>query len=131
GIAVLGSIGTAVYRAVLAGTDLTGVPPAAAAAARDTLGAAVAAAAELPPAAADAVLQAARTAFVDGMQLTALVSAAIALAAAGMALVALRSVRPAAPSDDTGHHAGPDVPAPLAGLVDLAGGDAAPEPAQA
>ena len=52
GIAVLGSIGTAVYRGQMADAVPAGVPPEAAEAARDTLGGAVAAAADLPAAAA-------------------------------------------------------------------------------
>ena len=48
GIAVLGSIGTAVYRGAMADAMPAGVPPEAAEAARDTLGGAVAAAEQLP-----------------------------------------------------------------------------------
>jgi DHA2 family multidrug resistance protein-like MFS transporter len=47
-IAVFGSIGTAAYRNRVAETVPDGVPPDAAEAARDTLGAAVAVAAHLP-----------------------------------------------------------------------------------
>jgi DHA2 family multidrug resistance protein-like MFS transporter len=48
GIAILGSIGVAVYRSQLAGTLPAGVPSQAAAAARDTLGGTVAVAGHLP-----------------------------------------------------------------------------------
>jgi MFS transporter, DHA2 family, multidrug resistance protein len=48
GIAILGSIGTAVYRSQVTGALPAGVPPEAAQAARDTLGGAVAAAGQLP-----------------------------------------------------------------------------------
>ena len=48
GIAVLGSVGVAIYRSGLAAGMPTGVPTDVAAAARDTLGGAVSAAAELP-----------------------------------------------------------------------------------
>ena len=48
GIAVLGAVGTAVYRSEIAEMLPSGVPPAAAESARDTLGAAVVAGDELP-----------------------------------------------------------------------------------
>ena len=48
GIAILGSIGTAVYRGAMADAVPAGVPPEAAEAARDTLGGAVAVAEQLP-----------------------------------------------------------------------------------
>ena len=48
GIAILGSIGTAVYRGQVADAFPAGIPPGAAEAARETLGGAVAAAAQLP-----------------------------------------------------------------------------------
>ena len=75
GIAVLGSIGTAVYRGQVAARLPAGVPPAAAAAARDTLGGAVAAAAQLPEPLAATLLGAAREAFVHGLQLSSLIGA--------------------------------------------------------
>ncbi|HEX6605466.1 MAG TPA: MFS transporter, partial [Chloroflexia bacterium] len=56
GIAILGSIGTAVYRSDLAGSLPAGIPPAAAAAAQDTLGGAVGVAAHLPAPLAGALL---------------------------------------------------------------------------
>jgi DHA2 family multidrug resistance protein-like MFS transporter len=48
GIAILGSIGTAIYRRGMARADLDGVPPQAWKVARDTLGGATAEAAQLP-----------------------------------------------------------------------------------
>ena len=68
GIAILGSIGVAVYRNVLA-ADLPAVlPPETTAAARDTLGAAISVAGQLPAGPGAALLVAAREAFVQGMQ---------------------------------------------------------------
>jgi hypothetical protein len=61
GIAVLGVIGTAVYRGQVADGVPAGVPPEAADAARDTLGGVVAVAAGLPEQLGAAVLDAART----------------------------------------------------------------------
>jgi DHA2 family multidrug resistance protein-like MFS transporter len=95
GIAVLGVIGTAAYRARLAVTVPPGVPPRAAAAARDTLGGATAAAAQLPGRLRQALLGAARQAFTDGAHLAFAVSAAAALGVAILALILLRGVRKA------------------------------------
>jgi DHA2 family multidrug resistance protein-like MFS transporter len=93
GIAVLGSIGTAVYRSEVAGAFPEGVPPEAAEAARDTLGGAVAAARGLPDQLGAALLDASREAFTQGLQLTAITSAAIVLGMAILAVTLLRNVR--------------------------------------
>jgi MFS transporter, DHA2 family, multidrug resistance protein len=92
GIAILGSIGVAVYRGELADALPAGVPSEAAAIARDTLGGAVGVAAQLPDAVGTALLDAAREAFVLGLQLTAALSAVIAVVVAVMATVLLRAV---------------------------------------
>jgi MFS transporter, DHA2 family, multidrug resistance protein len=107
GIAILGSIGVAVYRGQLAGTLPAGIPAHAAAVARDTLGGAVAVAGHLPGGAGPALLDAAQQAFVRGMQLTVSLSAAVAVVVAVMATVLLRAVpvqadagqQPAAPPE--------------------------------
>jgi MFS transporter, DHA2 family, multidrug resistance protein len=93
GIAVLGSIGVAIYRSQLSSRLPAAVPVDVAAAARDTLGGAVAAAAQLPAELAVAVLTAAREAFVAGMHLTALIAALVAM---GLALIAIAGLRRAA-----------------------------------
>jgi MFS transporter, DHA2 family, multidrug resistance protein len=92
GIAILGSIGVAVYRGQLAAALPAELPGQAAAAVRDTLGAAVGVAAQLPGEVGAAVLAAAQEAFIQGLQLTAALSAAIAVATAVGATVLLRSV---------------------------------------
>jgi MFS transporter, DHA2 family, multidrug resistance protein len=92
GIAILGSIGVAVYRGELADALPAGVSSEAAAIARDTLGGAVGVAAKLPDAVGTALLDAAREAFVVGLQLTAALSAVIAVGVAVMATVLLRAV---------------------------------------
>src|SRR5256885_11933393 len=91
GIAVLGSIGTAIYRRAMAGSVIDGIPREAAAAARDTLGGAVAVARELPGV-GDALLDMARKAFTHSLQVTALTSAVVATAMAIIAMVSLRHV---------------------------------------
>jgi DHA2 family multidrug resistance protein-like MFS transporter len=92
GIAILGSIGVAVYRGQLAGTLPADIPGQAAAVARDTLGGAVGVAAHLPSSAGLALLDAAQQAFVRGMQLTVSLSATVAVVVAVMATILLRAV---------------------------------------
>lgn len=89
GIAVLGSMGAALYRSTMADVVPPGVPPEAAEAARGTLGAAVAAAAQLPGPLGASLLGQAREAFTKGLQVTALVSAITVMATAVLG-VALR-----------------------------------------
>ena len=93
GIAILGSVGTALYRGGVDDAVPAGVPPEAADAARDTLGGAVAAADELPDQFAAELLDAAREAFTHGLQVAAFTSAAVAVATAVLAAVLLRHVR--------------------------------------
>ena len=67
-----------------------GVPDQAADAARDTLGSAVAVAGQLPPELGAAVLDTAREAFVQAMQLTSTIAAVVAVGLALLALLMLR-----------------------------------------
>jgi DHA2 family multidrug resistance protein-like MFS transporter len=90
GIAVLGSIVTAVYRGQMALTQPAGLPPDTARNAAATLGGAVAEAARLPADLAASLLAAARAAFVAGMQLSALVATVGLFVTALTALVLLR-----------------------------------------
>ena len=94
GIAILGSLGTAIYRRAMAGSVVDGIPNEAAVAARDTLGSAVAAAEQLPGGGA-ALLDMARKAFTNGLQITALTSALVVLGMAILVMVSLRRVRSA------------------------------------
>ena len=94
GIAILGSIGTAIYRRAMAGSVVDGIPPDAAVAARDTLGGAVAAAGQLRGLGA-ALLDTARKAFTHGLQVTAITSALVVLGMAVLVMVSLRHVRSA------------------------------------
>jgi DHA2 family multidrug resistance protein-like MFS transporter len=109
GIAILGSLGTAVYRGALASRLPASIPPASADVARDTLGAAVGIAEQLPDGVGLALLDVARTAFVDGLHLAAAVSAAVAIGAAIMVVLLLRGV-PA--RSESGESVGPVVEAP-------------------
>jgi DHA2 family multidrug resistance protein-like MFS transporter len=95
GIAILGSVGTAIYRGAMTRTALAGVAPDALAAARDTLGGAAAAAAALPGEAGQHLLTAARAAFVDALQTTATICAVVAAGTALVAVIVLGRVRAA------------------------------------
>ncbi len=95
GIAIFGSIGVSMYRNGLDEMP-AGVPPAAAADARDTLGGAVSAAADLPADVAFALLNMADHAFVDGMRLSTAIAAVLATFVAGFAYYGLQPAAAAA-----------------------------------
>jgi EmrB/QacA subfamily drug resistance transporter len=88
GVAVLGSVLASGYRSEL---DVTGLSPAAAGAARDSLGGALHVAGGAGP-----LVDSAQSAFVSGMTTASLVAAAIALAGAVFALVVLPAREPEA-----------------------------------
>ena len=90
GIAVLGSLGTAIYRSRVAESLPDVVPAEVVDAARDTLGGALAIAETLPAAIRDAVVAVAQTAFIDALHLVAAVSALLALLTAVISAAALR-----------------------------------------
>jgi len=96
GIAILGSIVTAIYRSEMAQALPAGIPPEAARIATATLGGAVAEAALLPAELAASLVAVAREAFVAGMQFSALVAMLGLFATALAALVLLRGAPPAA-----------------------------------
>ena len=111
GIAILGSVGTALYRAEVADALPSGIPGEVADAARDTLGGAVAIAQTLPSELAATVVAAAQTAFVDALHLVAVVAAIGAVVTAIAAAVALWTVpaRSEPPAEEA-------APAPVAAL---------------
>jgi DHA2 family multidrug resistance protein-like MFS transporter len=92
GIAILGSIGTAIYRSELADLMPAGVPAGVAAIARDTLGAAVGVAERLPGQLGEALVESARTAFIQGMRVSSAIATVVAIAIAALAVVTLRHV---------------------------------------
>jgi DHA2 family multidrug resistance protein-like MFS transporter len=87
-IAIFGTIGIAVYRGAMAGA-IAGVPPGAAEVARDTLGGAVAVAGQLPDQLGARLIDAARQAFTQGLQVAAAISAAGSLGLAIFTAVVL------------------------------------------
>ena len=92
GIAILGSVGTAVYRTEVAESLPPGIPAEVADAARDTLGGALAIAQTLPEALGAPLVAAAQLAFIDAIHFVAAVAAVRAVLTAIGAAVALRSV---------------------------------------
>lgn len=92
GIAVFGSIGVAVYRAMMPDALPAGVGAEAAVAARTTLGGALELAGQLAPDAGRALTESARTAYVRGLQLCAGISAVGVLLLAAFVARALRDV---------------------------------------
>jgi len=92
GISILGSIGVALYRGEVAQAIPAAVPDPAAAIARDTLGGAVSVAAQLPNQLGAALVEVARDAFIQGMQVAATIGAVVAVAVAIFAVVMLRDV---------------------------------------
>jgi MFS transporter, DHA2 family, multidrug resistance protein len=112
GIAILGSIGVAIYRGRLLDSLPAGIPAEAAATARETLGAAVGLATQLPADSGAALLAAARDAFTFGLQLTAGLSAVVAAAMAAAATVLLRAVPVTAQAEPAEQPPAPAEPAP-------------------
>jgi len=100
GIAILGSIGVAIYRGQVAERLPSAVPAEAEAIARDTLGSAIAVAGQLPGQLGEAVAVAAREAFVAGMQLTSGIAAILAFGLAVLAWSMLRSHEGPAPEPE-------------------------------
>jgi DHA2 family multidrug resistance protein-like MFS transporter len=92
GLAILGSLGTAVYRSRLADDLPDGIPAEAVTSSLDTLGAAASVAARLPGELGSALLQVAHRAFTQGLRVAAVVSAIIAVGMAIPAMALLRGV---------------------------------------
>ena len=93
GIAVMGSIVTAIYRAKLAGALPAGVPSDAAEIARSTIGGAVSVSGQLPGVVGAELLGTAREAFAQAFGTMAVISAAIAIGVAILAMALLRRPR--------------------------------------
>jgi DHA2 family multidrug resistance protein-like MFS transporter len=119
GLAILGSIGTALYRSQVASALPAGIPAEAAGAALGTLGGAVVAAEQLPGPLGQALLEVARRAFVEGLNLAAAVSAMVAIGAAVLVLAVLWRVP--ASSQVEGH---PSITELDGAILELAGQEA-------
>jgi EmrB/QacA subfamily drug resistance transporter len=117
GVAIIGSVMNTVYRDRMVDA-LAGLPPAAAHAAGDSVGAAVAIAGRIGGPAGDALATVARGAFVDALGLAAVLAAAIALATA----ILIGRTMPAHAADHVG--AGTDPFGADTGRLAPAGGSA-------
>jgi len=93
GMALLGTIGAAVYHRQMVGVVPAGVPDEAAKAATDTLGGANVVAGSTPGDAGTTLLHAARLAFTHGMNLTATAGAGLLVVAAIVVTVMLRKLK--------------------------------------
>jgi MFS transporter, DHA2 family, multidrug resistance protein len=90
GLALLGSIGVAIYRSGVSASMPTGIPDRSASAAVDSLGGAVSVASSLPAPAATALLDAARVSFVSGMHVAAAIACVAGVGLAAFAYLTLR-----------------------------------------
>ncbi len=96
GIAVLGSLGTAIYRANVSSAIPLGLSPESAAAAHNTLAGALSAASQVPdPVAAAALVLSAQQGLTTAVQITSVVAAAVSIVAA---VIVARYFEPARPS---------------------------------
>lgn len=102
GIAILGSIGTAVYRSEVSDTLPAGLPADAASGIRDTIGSAVDESGRLPGGLGTAALDAARAAFTDSLFYVSVICTVITLLVVFTVPVLLRRV----PTGDDGGTAG-------------------------
>ena len=93
GIAVLGSVVTAIYQGRIAGALPAGIPAEAAEVARGTIGGAVSVSGQLPGALGAELLGSAREAFAQAFGTTAAISAVIAIGVAILASALLRHPR--------------------------------------
>jgi MFS transporter, DHA2 family, multidrug resistance protein len=100
GIAILGTIGTAVYRSRVADAVPEGIPATAVEAAQDTLGGALVVAGGLPEGAGAALIEGARGAFTQGLHLTAAIGAILSVGLALMVVVLLRGVKAGSGADE-------------------------------
>ena len=98
GIALLGSIGVAVYRDQMADALPNSVSPEQADAAEETLSSALEVVEELGDVRGTRLLETAQEAFVQSMQVAALVAAAVALGTAALAALFLRRTGTGSPS---------------------------------
>lgn len=92
GVAVLGSVGTALYRSLMENAIPAGIPDVAANNARATLAGALTVARDAPGPLGDALTVSARDAFAQSLALVAAISAAMVIATSVVTLLLLRRV---------------------------------------
>jgi MFS transporter, DHA2 family, multidrug resistance protein len=103
GIAILGSVVSSAYRS---NVDVSQLPPEAASAAKESVGAALGVSQTLDPAAAGALVEHAGAAFTDAINVAMAVSAVISIIAGSIVLYAGRRIRPE--QILSGEHSAPD-----------------------
>ncbi|MCC7208252.1 MAG: MFS transporter, partial [Anaerolineae bacterium] len=123
GIAVLGSIGAAVYRALIAASMPPGIPAEAAAAARETLGGAIIAAEALPEALGAALVNAAQGAFMQELRIIAVIGAVGLGLVAVTATLLLRRVQVGGESEPESAPGAVDALPPVLAQVEAEPGD--------
>lgn len=94
GLAVLGSLGMAIYRSGVTATMPAGLTPETIDTVQETLGGAVVAAEQLPQQLGTALLDAARQAFVHGLQLNAMIGVVCFIVLVFITATILRNVQP-------------------------------------
>jgi DHA2 family multidrug resistance protein-like MFS transporter len=94
GVALLGTVGTAIYRAELSDNTPASVPAGSLQTARENIASAVDAAGRLPQQLGNALLDPARQAFTDGLHTIAIILAAVVVGAVAVVLAKLRHVPP-------------------------------------
>ncbi len=93
GIAVLGSVGTTIYRTELARNIPAGIPPETEEAALKSLGGAVSLVGQLPGSLRSMLLDIALGSFIRGLQFTVIIRTAVAAVAAALVFITLRNVQ--------------------------------------
>ncbi|XVQ06194.1 MFS transporter [Spirillospora sp. CA-255316] len=107
GVAILGSIGAAVYHNRMDDAVPQGLPPEAAEAATDTLGGATDVSRHLPEQIGAPLIETAQEAFAAGMRVSALTGAAVMAVTAVIAAITLRHLNPAGAAEDAVEDASP------------------------
>ncbi|WP_406316551.1 MFS transporter [Streptosporangium sp. NBC_01639] len=102
GFALLGTVATVIYRVKLTGAVPAEVPPAAVAAAQESVAGAKAAAQTLPEQLGEALLGPARLAYNSGMHVVALIAAVLLAAVAVLIMVKLRHEPPLGAAEGEG-----------------------------
>ncbi|MCT2586822.1 MFS transporter [Actinophytocola gossypii] len=108
GIAVLGSVGTGVYRATVEDSVPAGLSGASADAVRDSIAGAPTAAGELPEQAGAQLFSSAQSAFVDGFQVLVVTGSVIIAAAAVSVYFGLRHLPPIGRTDEASADSTPE-----------------------
>ncbi len=117
GIALLGSLGTAIYRFKMDGAIPAGVSADIADAARESISGAVSAAAHVPGRIGAGLLEAAHQAFTTALNMVAGISAIVFVGLAVLAAISLRELRPVGESEAKDAEEAGGVPASLSEIA--------------